>query len=139
MLNCRFLMYKEMSRAKAKHALDKYMFYFERFMNHDKAMKFAVKERLDVERKVQRPHDKHALEIIELQLLYDALKQVTPWRWRCGVLSSRSPVTTTHCTGACKTPALGQGEGLLTTKGALARRGARALRGISGQERGVQA
>lgn len=71
---------EERSRQKAKHALDKYMFYFERFMNHDKAMKFAVKERRGVDQKVQTLHDKHGFEIMELQFLYDALEQVTQSR-----------------------------------------------------------
>ena len=38
---------EERSRAKAKHALDKYMFYFERFMDHDRGMKLTVTEEQD--------------------------------------------------------------------------------------------
>jgi len=67
---------EEKSRKREKHALDKYMFYFERFMNHDRGMKLTVSEELDIEKKVQALHDKHGFEIIELQFLYDALRQV---------------------------------------------------------------
>ena len=38
---------EERSRAKAKHALDKYLFYFERFMDHDRGMKLTVTEEQD--------------------------------------------------------------------------------------------
>lgn len=38
---------EERSRARAKHALDKYMFYFERFMDHDRGMKLTVTEEQD--------------------------------------------------------------------------------------------
>ena len=38
---------EERSRAKAKHALDKYMFYFERFMDHDRGMRLTVTEEQD--------------------------------------------------------------------------------------------
>lgn len=71
---------EEHSRLKAKHALDKYMFYFERFMDHDRGMKLTVREEQDVEKRVQELHDKHGFEIIELQFLYDALKQVRACR-----------------------------------------------------------
>lgn len=71
---------EEKQRQRAKHALDKYMFYFERFMDHDRGMKFTVKEEADIEGKVQTLHDKHGFEIIELQFLYDALRQVRACR-----------------------------------------------------------
>jgi ariadne-1 len=67
---------EEKGRQKAKHALDKYMFYFERFMNHDRSMKHTIKEESQIENKVHILHDKHGFEIIELQFLYDALRQV---------------------------------------------------------------
>mmetsp|Transcript_35458 Transcript_35458/g.101944 ORF Transcript_35458/g.101944 Transcript_35458/m.101944 type:complete len:551 (-) Transcript_35458:170-1822(-) len=67
---------EERTRQKAKHALEKYMFYFERFMDHDRGMKLTVREEQDIEEKVQKLHDKHGFEIIELQFLYDALRQV---------------------------------------------------------------
>lgn len=67
---------EEKNRQKAKHALDKYMFYFERFMDHDRSMKITTKEFKEVEKKVQTLHDKHGFEIIECQFLYDALAQV---------------------------------------------------------------
>jgi len=71
---------EETTRQRAKHALDKYMFYFERFMDHDRGMKLTVREELDIEGKVQTLHDKHGFEIIELQFLYDALRQVRACR-----------------------------------------------------------
>lgn len=71
---------EERSRAKAKHALDKYMFYFERFMDHDRGMRLTVTEEQDIEGKVQRLHDEHGFAIIELQFLYDALRQVRACR-----------------------------------------------------------
>jgi len=67
---------EEKSRKEARHALDKYMFYFERFMDHDKGMKLTVTQEQHIEGKVQTLHDKHGFEIIELQFLYDALRQV---------------------------------------------------------------
>mmetsp|Transcript_128463 Transcript_128463/g.286240 ORF Transcript_128463/g.286240 Transcript_128463/m.286240 type:complete len:329 (-) Transcript_128463:60-1046(-) len=71
---------EEKTRAKAKHALDKYIFFFERFMDHDRSMKLTVREEQDMEGKVQTLHDKHSFEIIELQFLYDALRQVRACR-----------------------------------------------------------
>merc|ERR1712217_612870 len=56
------------------------MFYFERFMDHDRGMKVTVRQEQDVEGKVQILHDKHNFEIIELQFLYDALRQVRSCR-----------------------------------------------------------
>merc|ERR1712187_741914 len=56
------------------------MLYFERFMNHDKGMKLTVREEKEMEGKVQILHDDHSFEIIELQFLYDALKQVRECR-----------------------------------------------------------
>jgi len=71
---------EETTRQKAKHALDKYIFYFERFMDHDRGMKLTVREENDIESKVQTLHDKHGFEIIELEFLYDALRQVRACR-----------------------------------------------------------
>mmetsp|Transcript_50405 Transcript_50405/g.113323 ORF Transcript_50405/g.113323 Transcript_50405/m.113323 type:complete len:546 (-) Transcript_50405:161-1798(-) len=71
---------EERTRQRAKHALDKYMFYFERFMDHDRGMKLTEKEEKDIEGKVQTLHDKYGFEIIELQFLYDALRQVRACR-----------------------------------------------------------
>lgn len=71
---------EEKSRQSAKHALDKYMFFFERFMDHDRGMKLTVKEEADIEGSVQKLHDSHGFEIVELQFLYEALKQVRSCR-----------------------------------------------------------
>ena len=72
------------------------MFYFERFMDHDRGMKLTITEEQervgkrmksdeksseqDIEGKVQRLHDEHGFAIIELQFLYDALRQVRACR-----------------------------------------------------------
>lgn len=71
---------EELDQRKAQHSLEKYMFYFERFMNHDRGMKLTVREEKDIDGKVQILHDRHSFEIIELQFLYDALKQVCACR-----------------------------------------------------------
>merc|ERR1719272_613754 len=39
-------------------------------------MRYAVQERVMIERKVQALHDKHGFDIMELQFLYDALEHV---------------------------------------------------------------
>lgn len=71
---------EEKTRQRAKHALDKYMFYFERFMDHDRGMKLTLQQEIDIEKNVQTLHDKHGFDIIELQFLYDALNQVRACR-----------------------------------------------------------
>lgn len=71
---------EEKTRQSAKHALDKYMFFFERFMDHDRGMKLTVKEEAEIESSVQKLHDTHGFEIVELQFLYEALKQVRACR-----------------------------------------------------------
>merc|ERR1719277_25130 len=43
-------------------------------------MKLTVREEQDIEQKVQTLHDKHGFEIIELQFLFDAMKQVRACR-----------------------------------------------------------
>merc|ERR1719422_815434 len=43
-------------------------------------MKLTVRENQDIENKVQQLHDKHEIEIIELQFLEDALRQVRACR-----------------------------------------------------------
>merc|ERR1719210_3018755 len=44
------------------------------------SMKLTEREEKDMEEKVQTLHDKHGFEIIELQFLYDALRQVRACR-----------------------------------------------------------
>jgi len=73
-------MEEEKTRQRAKHALEKYMFFFERFMDHDRGTKLTVREEQELEGKVQTLHDKHGFDIIELQFLYDALRQVRACR-----------------------------------------------------------
>jgi ariadne-1 len=71
---------EEKSRQRAKHALDKYMFFFERFMDHDRSMRLTLNEEATIEKKVQELHDNHGFEIIELHFLHDALKSVRACR-----------------------------------------------------------
>lgn len=71
---------EETTRQKAKHALDRYMFYFERFVGHDRSMKMTVRQEVSIEPMVQTLHSKHGFDVIELQFLYDALKQVRACR-----------------------------------------------------------
>lgn len=40
---------EETSRLKAKHALDKYIHYFDRYINHDRARKIALRSLDDIE------------------------------------------------------------------------------------------
>merc|ERR1719197_3093 len=49
-------------------------------MDHDRGIKVCEQEEQDIESKVQTLHDKHGFEIIELQFLYDALRQVRACR-----------------------------------------------------------
>merc|ERR1719476_190192 len=49
-------------------------------MDHDRGMKVTVTQEEETENKVQTLHDKHFFEIIELQFLYDALRQVRACR-----------------------------------------------------------
>merc|ERR1711874_943498 len=65
---------------EAKHALDKYIHYFERFMDHDRGMKFTVAQEEVIEQKVKTLHDMHNFDVIELQFLEDALRQVRSCR-----------------------------------------------------------
>jgi len=71
---------EEQDRQKAKNALDKYMFFFERFMDHERGMRLTYRESHDIEQKVQTLHDRHGFEIIELQFLHDGLRQVRDCR-----------------------------------------------------------
>merc|ERR1719476_672770 len=49
-------------------------------MDHDRGMKVTVTQEEETENKVRTLHDKHGFEIIELQFLYDALRQVRECR-----------------------------------------------------------
>lgn len=71
---------EEQTRAQAKHSLDKYIFFFERFMNHDRGTKLTVTQEDETDNKVRTLHDKYGFEVIELQFLYDALRQVRACR-----------------------------------------------------------
>eukprot|EP00397_Hematodinium_sp_SG-2012_P020182 GEMP01020779.1.p1 GENE.GEMP01020779.1~~GEMP01020779.1.p1 ORF type:complete len:593 (+),score=132.02 GEMP01020779.1:24-1781(+) len=71
---------EEINREKAKLALDKYMFYFERFMNHGKAVKFAQKSKKEIANIVQSLHDNHSLDMVELHFLWEALAQIMECR-----------------------------------------------------------
>merc|ERR1712066_1088040 len=43
-------------------------------------MKLTVRQEIEIEKHVQKLHDTHGFEIIELQFLYDALRQVRACR-----------------------------------------------------------
>lgn len=48
---------EERKQADAKTELDRYMFYFERYNNHQNAQKLCQKQLPDIEKKMQRLHD----------------------------------------------------------------------------------
>lgn len=67
---------EEQSRKQAKHALDRYIFFYDRFMEHDRAMKLTVKQEAEFDTKVPDLHDRYSFDVAELQFLYDAVRQV---------------------------------------------------------------
>lgn len=71
---------EEKTRMQAKHALDRYIFFFERFMEHDRAMKLTVKEEAELEKQVPQLHDDYNFDVTELHFLYEALRQVRSCR-----------------------------------------------------------
>ena len=62
----------EEKREKAKSELARYSFYFERYNNHDKAMKLAVKEFAQADDKILDLHNKKKYPFSELQFLKNA-------------------------------------------------------------------
>jgi ariadne-1 len=61
---------------EAKSELDKYMFYFERFNNHDKAEKHARTLRPVIRAKISLLHDIKKYPLQELEFLEEAVNEV---------------------------------------------------------------
>lgn len=59
-----------------KDELGRYMFYFERFSDHDRGMKLTESEKTYIDGKTRILHAVHGFDVADLQFLYDALKQV---------------------------------------------------------------
>ncbi|KAF4656196.1 hypothetical protein FOZ61_007126 [Perkinsus olseni] len=72
----------EKVRQKAKHALQKYMFHYERYINHDRAANLAreviASGKLDDMRKIL--HDRDDIDVSELGFITSALQQVVECR-----------------------------------------------------------
>jgi ariadne-1 len=66
----------ERQREEAKHELDRYMFYFERYNNHNKAQGLAARQVPDIDSKMQLLHDVKNYGIGELEFLKEAAEQV---------------------------------------------------------------
>eukprot|EP00916_Digyalum_oweni_P013405 GHVL01022005.1.p1 GENE.GHVL01022005.1~~GHVL01022005.1.p1 ORF type:complete len:518 (+),score=81.54 GHVL01022005.1:50-1603(+) len=67
---------EESSRQEAKNQLDKYIFYYERFFGHQKALTHIQSNRDSIDGKVQQFHDEQNHSVAELQFLYDACDQI---------------------------------------------------------------
>ena len=61
---------------QAKNELDKYMFYFERYNNHDKAEKHARNLRPVIKTKIILLHDIKKYPLQELEFLEEAVNEV---------------------------------------------------------------
>ena len=73
----------EMERARnnSKTVLARYMFFFGRFMNHQKGGALAVKElATEIPKTIEILHEKFGLSISDLEFLQDALRQVAECR-----------------------------------------------------------
>ena len=71
----------EQDRAQAKSVLEKYLFHFERFMNHQKAANLARKDLVEkFPSFVSILHDRFALSVNEVEFIKDALTQVVACR-----------------------------------------------------------
>lgn len=62
--------------AEAKNELNKYMFYFERYNNHDKAEKHARTLRPVIKAKIVLLHDIKKYPLMELEFLEEAVNEV---------------------------------------------------------------
>lgn len=69
-------------RATAKEELDRYLFYYQRYHNHDQSRKFAEKLRLGTEKRMQEMRDQagHAASWMDVQFLQAATEQVLKCR-----------------------------------------------------------
>lgn len=66
----------EQARQSAKNELDRYMFYFERYNNHDKAEKHARNLRPVIKAKIQLLHEIKKYPPSELEFLDEAINEV---------------------------------------------------------------
>ena len=64
----------EARREAAKHELDRYMHYFERYNNHNRARKYADKTLEEIKRKRAELHDKKGFRIEETDFMLEAAK-----------------------------------------------------------------
>ena len=64
----------EAKRAKAKHDLDRYMHFFERFNNHNRSRKFADKTMQDIQVKREVLHEVKGYRIEETDFMVKAAK-----------------------------------------------------------------
>ena len=71
---------EEKQRQEAKNELDKYMFYFERFNNHDKAEKHARGLRPVIKTKIMLLHEIKSYPPAELEFLEEAIIEVIKCR-----------------------------------------------------------
>lgn len=67
---------QDANNQQVKDELDKYMFYFERFTNHDRSMKMTVQEEQVLEARMNILQEVHKFKVMELQFLVEALQQV---------------------------------------------------------------
>lgn len=67
---------EEKKRESAKHELDKYIFYFERYNNHDKAEKHARQLKPVIKTKISLLHDIKKYPMNELEFLEEAINEV---------------------------------------------------------------
>ena len=67
---------EEKKRSEAKNELDKYMFYFERYNNHDKAEKHARTLSPVIKTKIELLHDIKKYPLNELEFLVEAINEV---------------------------------------------------------------
>jgi len=70
----------EKRRNDAKHELDKYMFYFERYNNHEKAEKHARTLKPVIKTKIELLHDIKKYPLGELEFLEEAINEVIKCR-----------------------------------------------------------
>ena len=70
----------EKKRTDAKHELDKYMFYFERYNNHDKSEKHARTLRPIIRTKIELLHSVKKYPMNELEFLEEAINEVVRCR-----------------------------------------------------------
>jgi ariadne-1 len=65
---------------KAKAELDRYLHYYQRYHNHDSALKFAARQRVAAERKMVEQQEHAKSSWIDVQFLKQAAEQVIDCR-----------------------------------------------------------